>query len=71
MKPKMPTSTQCSRLLYLLNNGETMNPVKALNSGVGFRCSERVRELEALGWQIERGWFKTAGGARVRSYRLK
>ncbi len=71
MRKKVPTSKQGHKLLVMLAGGATLTPVKALQEGIGFRLSERIREIEKMGYEIERGWFKTAGGARVRTYRLK
>ena len=68
--PKYPSSWQCKMLVGLLEQGRTVTPIDALNSFRCFRLSERVRELEVLGWKIERGWVKTPGGARVRTYRI-
>jgi len=70
MKPKEPTGRQCLRALFLLKEGMILTPVNALQEGCGFRLSQRIIELSALGWEIEKGWFKTASGARVRTYRL-
>lgn len=70
--PKMPREfTQNWGILAYMKTYGPITPVEALRACKSFRLSERIRELEALGWQIERGWFKTAGGARVRTYRLK
>ena len=64
--------TQCRALLdWMQDTGLAVTPLSALKIAGSFRASERFRELEAMGWEIERGWFKTATGARVRSYRLK
>jgi len=63
--------TQCDQILEMLKARMPVTPLTALRFAGSFRCSERIREIEAMGWEIERGWVKTSGGARVRSYRLK
>ena len=64
--------TQCRKLLdWLQDTGLEVTPLSALKIAGSLRASERFRELEAMGWEIERRWVKTAGGARVRSYKLK
>jgi hypothetical protein len=64
--------TQCAKLLdFMRQTRECVTPLSALRIAGSLRASERFRELEAMGWEIERGWVKTSGGARVRSYRLK
>lgn len=63
--------TQNYMILMWMRKHGAITPIDALNDCRCFRLSERCRELEKLGWKLERGWFKTAGGARVRTYRLK
>jgi hypothetical protein len=62
-------STQNLKIAAHLMRGRTITPVEALEIAGCFRLSERIRELERLGWNIKRGWVKTHGGARVRSYK--
>lgn len=62
--------SQKDRIITHLIYGNSLTPVDALNRFGCFRLSERIRELEDQGWPIERSWYKTAGGAKVREYRL-
>ena len=68
--PKYPTSDQCVKLLQFLKRGAEITPLIAVHWGIGLRLSQRVIELEALGWKIERGWYKLKPRGQVRTYRL-
>ena len=62
--------TQLPRLLNWLETHDGITQLEAFN-GIGCcRLSQRVIELEALGYVIEHRAEKTKGGARVIRYRL-
>ena len=61
---------QWERILDYLESGNKITPVEALNMFGSFRLSERIREIEAKGHTIERGWHESGGGALVRQYWL-
>lgn len=63
--------TQRAQILDYLKKGKTLTPVEALAKFGCFRLSERIREIQAAGHPIEKGWYKTDQGARVRRYWLK
>jgi len=63
-------SPQNARILSHLKRGWWINPVQALDQYGSFRLSERIREIEAMGHEIQRDWHETTGGARVRKYRM-
>ena len=63
--------TQNAKLLsYLERHSEGITQLEAFNALGCCRLSERIRELERLGYLIEHAPEKTAGGARVMRYRL-
>ena len=47
-----------------------ITPLTALRHCGSFRLSERIRELQAQGHKIEKAWYTTNKGARVRRYFL-
>lgn len=64
-------STQNAKLLcYLEANPNGITQLEAFTALSCCRLSERVRELEALGFQIEHKAERTNTGARVVRYRL-
>lgn len=69
MKPKMPKwDSQCWYILHWIMV-KPITPLEALEHCGCFRLSERIRELEALGWLIDRKPVKQ-GGKRFMSYEL-
>ena len=63
--------TQNARLLNWLETHQNgLTQLEAFNALGCCRLSERVRELERLGYLIEHSPEKTANGARVMRYRL-
>lgn len=62
--------SQASKIFNYMMNGNSINPVSALNKFGCFRLSERIREIRIgmLGDYIKKGWYITKKGARVRSY---
>jgi len=64
--------TQNARLLnWLETHDEGVTQLEAFNSLSCCRLSERVRELERLGYLIEHEPERTVAGARVVRYRLQ
>ena len=63
--------TQNARLLNYLETHDGVTQLDAFNALGCCRLSERVRELERLGFLIEHEPERTAGGARVIRYRLQ
>jgi hypothetical protein len=63
--------TQNYKILCWMQANGAITPLDALDYAGSFRLSERCRELEGMGWEMERKRVKTAGGAHVMSYRLK
>jgi hypothetical protein len=66
----MVMESQWKRILDYLESGNKITPVEALDMFGSFRLSERIREIEAKGYKIERGWYSSKGGALVRQYWL-
>lgn len=62
--------SQTTQILDYLTKGKTLTPIDALHRFGTFRLSERIREIQARGYTIEKGWHKTERGARVRRYWL-
>jgi hypothetical protein len=67
----MSANSHRQHILDHLLAGNKITPVQALNNGWGFRLSERIREIEAQGFEIDRAWYKTEGGAEVMQYWLR
>jgi len=64
--------SQCGKLLnYLEQNSNGLTQLESFNALGICRLSERVRELEALGFEIEHKPERTNTGARVVRYQLK
>ena len=64
--------TQNARLLnFLERNPAGITQLEAFNTLGCCRISERVRELEGLGYLIEHEPERTTSGARVMRYRLQ
>ena len=78
-EPRQPKIGQLARLLTYLqsrqSHGEEFDGITTLDAmrmtRPICRLSERIRELERLGYRFEKVREKTAGGARVIRYRLK
>ena len=68
--PINPTGDQCRAILQLLKGRTRITPFTALQECGCMRLSERIRELEALGWSIRREWVKI-GKKKVMGYSLK
>lgn len=62
--------TQLPRLLAYLQTHAGITQLEAFNTLGCCRLSERVRDLERLGYVIEHRPEKTQGGARVVRYLL-
>lgn len=62
--------SQTKLILAFLKQGKTITPFVALQQFHCMRLSERIRELEAEGVQIERKWV-TEIDARYMSYTLQ
>ena len=65
--------TQTQAILSRLQRGGILTPLDALNDPDirAMRLSERIRELQKVGYEIEHIPFKTPTGKNVMSYRLK
>ena len=63
--------TQCDKVLRMLQAGGHVTPLSALKSAGSLRLSQRIIELEKMGWEIEHIPYKFKSGRRVMSYRLK
>ena len=64
--------TQNARLLnFLERNPDGVTQLEAFSALACCRLSERVRELERLGYLIDHEPERTASGARVIRYRLQ
>ncbi|MCK9463130.1 MAG: hypothetical protein M0R80_26200 [Proteobacteria bacterium] len=57
-------------LNYMMFEPNGITPLSALSNCGTFRLSERIREIMAEGFRVEKGWFETYKGARVRRYYL-
>lgn len=65
-------SPQCRAIWKLLKRGFTIDQGGTQKQGLGWKLSTRCGEIErTLGIAIERGWAKTGGGARIRTYRWR
>lgn len=63
-------TSQNARLLSYLQTHQGVTQLEAFNALGICRLSERVREIESLGWTLEHRAEKTQGGARVIRYLL-
>ena len=63
--------TQKAKLLTWLESHDGVTQLEAFNGLGCCRLSERVRELERLGFLISHSPERTVGGARVVRYRLE
>jgi hypothetical protein len=61
---------QWERILDYLLAGNSITPVEALNKFGCFRLSERIREIQGLGYWVDRERVKTTGGALVMEYHI-
>lgn len=66
----MNSETQCSKILRWLESGKSIDPIRALNSGMGFRLGARIHDLRGQGYPIQREMMVTKNGARVAKYFL-
>lgn len=72
MKPIYPKqNTQNWEILGYLHEAGQLTPLGALFLCGCFRLSERIRELEALGWKIKHDRVKLKNGKHVMSYSLE
>lgn len=62
--------TQNAKLLRYLEQHGSITTAEATDNLRIFRVSERIRELEALGWRFDHLPHTTEGGARVIRYKL-
>jgi hypothetical protein len=62
--------SQTTQILEYLEHGHSITPFEAFDLFGSFRLSERIREIQAKGYTIEKGWHETERGARVRRYWL-
>ena len=56
-------------LEYLLGGGE-LTALKALEMFGCLRLAARIADIRAMGYEIERSWRETNGGARVAVYKM-
>ena len=63
-------NTQVGKILKYLMTGQAITPLIALQVARCLRLSQRIIEIEELGWRIKRERVRTSGGAQVMSYRL-
>ena len=68
---QMPTGKQLTAILMYMRFRGAITPATAYLYADSLRLSERIRELEALGWRIKRERVRTSRGAMVQSYRLE
>lgn len=58
-------------LRFLIEHPEKgITPITALRACGSFRLSERIREIAEENHKIEKAWYTTRKGARVRRYFL-
>lgn len=62
--------TQQRKILRILAQGRTLNPINARTLVPTLSLSQRITELRAQHWPIEKSWKKLPGGARIRCYRI-
>ena len=67
--PQEPTSDQCRRVLDYMRDFGQITPLDALRAIGCMRLSQRIIELEELGWSIQHDWVRD-GLKRYMSYRL-
>ena len=70
-EPRQPKIGQLARLVTYLQEHDGITQLEAFYALGTCRLSERIRELERLGYCFDRAREKTAGGATVIRYRLK
>lgn len=67
--PIEPTGEQCRMALDYMRDFGTITPLDALRAFGCMRLSQRIIELEELGFSIQHDWVR-AGKKRYMSYRL-
>lgn len=71
MEAAMEKKSQRLKILeYLLDGGE-LTALKALELFGCLRLAARIADIRAMGYEIERSWRETNGGARVAVYKMK
>lgn len=71
MKESNTTQSQCDQILKILQDGDSIGALKALEvvgSWGGFRA--RISELRKQGKKIKDRWVKTDDGKRYKEYFL-
>ena len=71
MKESNTTQSQCDQILNILQDGDSIDALKALEvvgSWGGFRA--RISELRKQGKKIKDRWVKTDDGKRYKEYFL-
>lgn len=71
MKESNTTQSQCDQILKILQDGDSIDALKALEvvgSWGGFRA--RISELRKQGKKIKDRWVKTDDGKRYKEYFL-
>lgn len=71
MKESNTTQSQCEQILKILQDGDSIDALKALEvvgSWGGFRA--RISELRKQGKKIKDRWVKTDDGKRYKEYFL-
>ncbi len=66
----MTTDSQRIRILRFMMKGFIITPLNAFTEFGSLRLSERIREIEAEGWPVERKRVNVRG-KRVMSYYLQ
>lgn len=68
---KPPENTQNWEILAYMQTYGQITPLDALEVCWCMRLSQRIIELEALGWNISHQWVRLPSGKRVMGYSLR
>jgi hypothetical protein len=55
-------------LLQALRNGERLTVMSAMNDYGVYALSQRIGDIIRAGHKVEKGWYETVTGKRVRMY---
>jgi hypothetical protein len=65
----MTATTKTARTIELLRKG-WLTAMQCAQQGGCWALSQRVSELRAAGTNVPDKWVETAGGARIKAYRI-
>lgn len=67
---KSTSSSQTSRILEYMLQGNSITPIEALNLFGSFRLGARIAEIKAKGYLVYSEFVTTDSGKKVKQYHL-